>query len=101
MLSAESEAKLKPSYTLCRAHLFRFREHLRFLDFVRPLCLLHRKFCYVIKNIRYLENHVQIADRCAPWKFSADANNHVLQALQCQNLCISKCHVTSNKAPYS
>jgi hypothetical protein len=32
--------------------------------------------------IRKVESHVQITDRCAPWKISSGAENLVLQALQ-------------------
>jgi hypothetical protein len=45
-------------------------------------CLLPSQFCYTIVYIRKVENRVQIADRCAPWKISNCAKNLVLQALQ-------------------
>jgi hypothetical protein len=35
---------------------------------------------YVLK----LESHVQIANRCEPWKISSGAENFVSQALQFQ-----------------
>jgi hypothetical protein len=63
-------------YFLRRASLFRYREHLIFV-ILYELCLLHEQFRYVTENTRYLESHVQLADRCAPWKFI----NLVLQAL--------------------
>jgi hypothetical protein len=31
-----------------------------------------------------LESHMQIADRCAPWKITTDAERPILQALQFQ-----------------
>jgi hypothetical protein len=46
------------------------------------LCLLPAQFRYVIINIRYLENHVQLVDLCASSKFSNIAENFLLQALQ-------------------
>jgi hypothetical protein len=42
------------------------------------LCLLPAQFCYVIINIRYLEGHVQLMDRCALWKFTSGAEYLVL-----------------------
>jgi hypothetical protein len=45
-------------------------------------CLLFAQFYYIIVYIRKVENRVQIADRCAPWKFSSSADNLVLQELQ-------------------
>jgi hypothetical protein len=49
------------------------------------LCLLPAQLRYEITNMRYLEsheNHMQLVDRCALWKFTNDAENLVLQALQ-------------------
>jgi hypothetical protein len=39
------------------------------------LCLLPVQFCYIIVYIRKIESHVQIADGCAPWKVSSDAED--------------------------
>jgi hypothetical protein len=46
------------------------------------LCLLPAQCLYVIINIRYLESHVQHADRCALWKFTSGGENLVLHPLQ-------------------
>jgi hypothetical protein len=40
------------------------------------------QFCYIIVHIRKVECSVQIADRCAPSKFSSGAQNLVLNGLQ-------------------
>jgi hypothetical protein len=34
------------------------------------------------RQVRDFQCHVQITDRCAPWKFAIDAEDLVLQALQ-------------------
>jgi hypothetical protein len=53
------------------------------------LCLLPPQFHYVITNIRYLENSVELADRCAPRIFNnGAADNLVLQALQFRNVSL-------------
>jgi hypothetical protein len=54
------------------------------------LCSLPAQFPPVILNIRYMENHVQLAKRCAPWKFTNGAENFVLQALQFQEVGICR-----------
>jgi hypothetical protein len=54
------------------------------------LCSLLSQFSYVIINIRYLESHVQLADRCAPRKFANSVENLVLQALQFQKVGICR-----------
>jgi hypothetical protein len=41
-------------------------------------CLLPAQFCYIIIYIWNVDIHVQIADRCAPWKISNGAENLVL-----------------------
>jgi hypothetical protein len=46
-------------------------------------CCLH-KFCNIIIYVQKFESHVQIANRCAPWKISNGAENSVLQSLQFQ-----------------
>jgi hypothetical protein len=46
------------------------------------LCLLPAHFRYVIINIRHLESHVQLADRCALYKCTKGAENLASQALQ-------------------
>jgi hypothetical protein len=46
------------------------------------LRLLPSLFSYVIINIWYLKSHVQLADRCAFWKYTSGADNFVSQALQ-------------------
>jgi hypothetical protein len=45
-------------------------------------CLLLAQFRYVILNILYMENHVQLADGCTPWKFTSGGESLVLQALK-------------------
>jgi hypothetical protein len=45
-------------------------------------CFLPAQFCFIIVHIWKVESHVQIADRCAPWKISNGAENLVLCALQ-------------------
>jgi hypothetical protein len=52
------------------------------------LCLLPAQYHYVIINIRFLEGHVQLADRCALRKFTNGTVNLVFQALQFQNVGI-------------
>jgi hypothetical protein len=52
------------------------------------LCLLPAQFWYAIINIQYLESRVHLTDRCAPWKFTNDAENLVLQELQFQKVGI-------------
>jgi hypothetical protein len=43
-------------------------------------CCLHN---FAIKSrVRNFESHMQIGNRCTPWKLSSCAENHVLQALQ-------------------
>jgi hypothetical protein len=44
-------------------------------------CLLPAWLCYVIINVRNLESHMNIADRCAPRKGANGAENLILQAL--------------------
>jgi hypothetical protein len=51
-------------------------------------CFLPAKFRFLIINVRYLESHVQLADRCASWKFTSDAAILGLQALQFQRVGI-------------
>jgi hypothetical protein len=46
------------------------------------ICLLPAQLRYVIVNIQHLETHVQLADRCALWKFISGAENLVLQTRQ-------------------
>jgi hypothetical protein len=45
-------------------------------------CLLPAWLCYVIMNVRNLESHMHIADRCAPRKGANGGENFILQALQ-------------------
>jgi hypothetical protein len=45
-------------------------------------CLLPAWFCYVIVNVRNLESHVNIVDRCAPRETANGAENLILHALQ-------------------
>jgi hypothetical protein len=45
-------------------------------------CLLPAQFCYIIIYMRNVESHVQVTDRCPPWKISNGAVNRVLEALQ-------------------
>jgi hypothetical protein len=53
------------SYISCVAlRPFRCYEHCIFV-ILYDLCLLPTQFRYVIINIRYLESHVQLVDRCA------------------------------------
>jgi hypothetical protein len=47
-------------------------------------CLLPACFCYEIINVRNLESHMHIADRCAPRKRANGAEKFILQALQFQ-----------------
>jgi hypothetical protein len=42
------------------------------------LCLFPAQFCYMIVYIWKAESRVHIADRCALWKMSSDAENLVL-----------------------
>jgi hypothetical protein len=44
--------------------------------------LFPAQFRYIIVCIRKVECCVQIADRCASWRISSDAENLILQALQ-------------------
>jgi hypothetical protein len=44
-------------------------------------CLLLALFCYVIINVRNLESHMHIADRCAPREIASGAEYLILQAL--------------------
>jgi hypothetical protein len=53
-------------------------------------CMLPAQFCYIIVYIRKVENRVQIADRCVPWKISNGAENLVLQALQFQEVGVRR-----------
>jgi hypothetical protein len=46
------------------------------------LYLLPAQFRYLIVNIRYLESHVHLVDRCALWKLINGTENLVLQTLQ-------------------
>jgi hypothetical protein len=41
------------------------------------LCLFPVQFCYKIIYVRKVETHVQIADRCAPWKIINGTENLV------------------------
>jgi hypothetical protein len=54
------------------------------------VCLLPAQFHYVIINILYLESQVQLADWCAPWKFTSGAENLVLQVLQFQKVDVCR-----------
>jgi hypothetical protein len=54
-------------------------------------CLFPALFCYIIVYIWKFESHVQIANRCAPWKISNGAENFVLQALQFQQMACFNC----------
>jgi hypothetical protein len=47
-------------------------------------CLLPALFCYLIVNVRNLESHRHIADRCVSWEIASGADNPILQALQFQ-----------------
>jgi hypothetical protein len=47
-------------------------------------CLLPASFCNVIVNMRDLESHVIITDRCAPRKTTNGTENLTLQALKLQ-----------------
>jgi hypothetical protein len=40
------------------------------------------QFRYVIINIRYMENHIQLPSRYAVWKFTNATENLVLRALE-------------------
>jgi hypothetical protein len=53
------------------------------------LYLLPAPFSYEIINIRYLESHVQLRNRCEPWKYTSGAKNVVLQVLKFQKVSIS------------
>jgi hypothetical protein len=48
---------------------------------VYDLSLLPAQSRDVIINLEYLESHVQIEDRCEPWKFTSGAKK-LLHALQ-------------------
>jgi hypothetical protein len=52
-------------------------------------CLLPVWFCYVIINVRNLENHMHIANRCAPWKIAKGAKNPILQSQSQRQSCIT------------
>jgi hypothetical protein len=55
--------------------------------------------------VRKFESHVQIVNRCAPWKVSSGAENFVLQALKFQQIVVyykipdvaSMSHATPNE----
>jgi hypothetical protein len=40
------------------------------------------------RNVRYVESHLRLADRCAPWRCTDRAENPALQVLQYQNVGI-------------
>jgi hypothetical protein len=52
--------------------------------------LLPAQFYYIIVYIGKVESCVQIADWCAPWKISNGAQNHVLQAVQFQEVGVCR-----------
>jgi hypothetical protein len=49
---------------------------------LHDFCLLPALFCYVVIYIRNFQRHMQIANRCAPWKIANGVENSVWQALQ-------------------
>jgi hypothetical protein len=81
-------AKLKPLTFSMSGFTFSNDENICIFMILYDLCLLPAQFHYVIINTRYLESHVQLADRCAPWKITSGAENLVLQALQFQKMGI-------------
>jgi hypothetical protein len=55
-----------------------FAANVFFLMILYDFCLLPAQFCCIIVYIRTVGRHRQIADRCAPWKISNGAEDHVL-----------------------
>jgi hypothetical protein len=53
-------------------------------------CRLYNFVMRIIVCLGKVESCVQIADRCAPWKFSNGAQNLVLHALQFQEVGFSR-----------
>jgi hypothetical protein len=53
-------------------------------------CLLPAQFSDEIINVRNFGSHMQFADWCVPWKITTSAENHVLQALQFQEICVCR-----------
>jgi hypothetical protein len=74
-------AKFKPLiFSVC--FTLSYTANIIILMILYDSCLLPAQFCYIIVYTRKVENCVQIADRCAPWKISSSAQNLVLHALQ-------------------
>jgi hypothetical protein len=71
-------AKFKPLMFSVSGFALPYDSNVFILMILYDFCLLPAQFCYVIIYIRKVENCVQIADRCAPWKISIGAQNLVL-----------------------
>jgi hypothetical protein len=75
--------QVQASYISCVGlYLVQCCEHLHFHDFVR-LLLVDRIILLYNRICAEFESHVQIANRCAPWKIASGAEILVL-ALQFQ-----------------
>jgi hypothetical protein len=61
-------------------HILSYVANMSILMILYDFCLLPAQFCHIIVYIWKVESHVQIADRCAPWKISSGAET-VLKAL--------------------
>jgi hypothetical protein len=77
-------AKFKPLIFSVSGFALSYTANMFILVVLYDFCLLPAQFYYIIGYIcgGAVENRVQIADRCAPWKISSGAENFVLQALQ-------------------
>jgi hypothetical protein len=95
-------AKFKPLAFSVSGFALSYDANMVILIILYDLFLLPAQFCCMIIYIRKVESHVQIADRCAPWKIYNGAENRVLHSLQfkevgvCRSVSLLLC-LFSNK----
>lgn len=53
-------------------------------------CLFPAYFSYTVIYERKFESHLEITNRCAPWKVASCTENPALQSLQFHEMCIRR-----------
>jgi hypothetical protein len=77
MVISLTAAKFKPCIFSMSGFTLSCASNMFILMILYDFCLLPAQFYYMIVYVRKVESHVQIADRCAPWKISNGAENLV------------------------
>jgi hypothetical protein len=75
MVLSLTTAKFKPLIFSVSGFALSYTMNMFILIILYDLFMSRAQFCYIIVYMGKIESHVQIADRCAPWKISSGAEN--------------------------